>query len=62
MTLKCNESMPTREVKIQTLDIGHPYWDYICTVPPVHTTMWKTLDWINWIDTNGRWFKREVNT
>jgi hypothetical protein len=61
-TMSQDWQVPTREVKIQTFDIGHPNWDYQCMVPPVHTTMWNTLNWIDWIDTNGRWFKRKVNT
>jgi hypothetical protein len=28
---------------------------YSVPVPPVPTTQWSAQDWINYIDTHGRW-------
>ncbi|AQW88532.1 hypothetical protein pEaSNUABM50_00006 [Erwinia phage pEa_SNUABM_50] len=28
---------------------------YMFTVPPVITNAWKEVDWINFIDSNGKW-------
>jgi hypothetical protein len=54
--------MLTLEMKIHIVQLGHPNWDYQFSVPPVHTTMWDTLNWIKWIDKNGRWIKKRVAT
>lgn len=32
---------------------------YTCPVPPVNTMLWKSQDWIDWIDNKGEWIVQE---
>ena len=52
-----HEHITLRE-KLEAINVLSSPYDYEAPTPPVYTGNWSDLDWVNYIDQNGKWVKK----
>ena len=51
---------PSKEEKLDMMAGNrNEKWECMFPPPPVHTWYWSNNDWVNFVDMNGVWYKRE---